>query len=250
MHSEILGGAGAFPGGAGVFRPLRTGLRDVRRFSHEAMATVYEVYACHADHQVRRPGRTGGVRPRRSSRAGAEPVPAEQRHHEDQSPRRRREHAGDADDAGVPGDRAAHVRPDLRRLRRVDRDRPALARARPRRIARSRHHRGCSARPRWHRQGLRRRSDGGGARRVGALCRARARRVQLRPRTRRTARPRRLAADAERSRCSIPGTGPPVHTTDGSRRLGRAQGRSHPGSTHRNTGPQAARGVGQRATPP
>ena len=39
------------PGGAGVFRPLRTGLRDVRRFSHEAMATVYEVYACHADHQ-------------------------------------------------------------------------------------------------------------------------------------------------------------------------------------------------------
>ena len=25
------------------------GLRDVRRFSHEAMATVYEVYACHAD---------------------------------------------------------------------------------------------------------------------------------------------------------------------------------------------------------
>ena len=58
MHSEILGGAG-------VFRPLRTaretdldsrvaleppgGLRDVRRFSHEAMATVYEVYASHAD---------------------------------------------------------------------------------------------------------------------------------------------------------------------------------------------------------
>ena len=27
------------------------GLRDVRRFSHEAMATVYEVYACHADQQ-------------------------------------------------------------------------------------------------------------------------------------------------------------------------------------------------------
>ena len=49
MHSEIPGGAGAFPGGVGVFRPLRTNLRDVRRFSHEAMATVYEVYACHAD---------------------------------------------------------------------------------------------------------------------------------------------------------------------------------------------------------
>ena len=26
------------------------GLRDVRRFSHAAMATVYEVYATHADH--------------------------------------------------------------------------------------------------------------------------------------------------------------------------------------------------------
>jgi thiamine biosynthesis lipoprotein len=59
MPSEI-------PRSAGVFRPLRTGreadldgrvaldppggLRDVRRFSHEAMATVYEVYASHADH--------------------------------------------------------------------------------------------------------------------------------------------------------------------------------------------------------
>ena len=78
----------------------------------------------------------------------------------------------------------------------------------------------------------------------GLACRARARRVQLRPRTRRAARPRRLAADAERSRCSIPGTGPPVDTTDGSRRLGRAQGRSHPGSTHRNTGPQRGSGRG------
>ncbi len=37
MHSEILGGAG-------VFRSLRTS-----RFSHEAMATVYEVYATHPD---------------------------------------------------------------------------------------------------------------------------------------------------------------------------------------------------------
>jgi thiamine biosynthesis lipoprotein len=67
MHSEILGGAGVTPGGAGVFRPLRSGraadldgrvaldppgnLREVRRFSHEAMATVYEVYASHANHR-------------------------------------------------------------------------------------------------------------------------------------------------------------------------------------------------------
>src|SRR4029434_6761240 len=42
MHSDILDGRVAVgpPGG----------LRDVRRFSHEAMATVYEVYATHADH--------------------------------------------------------------------------------------------------------------------------------------------------------------------------------------------------------
>lgn len=34
-------------GGLGVERPR--GLRDLRRFSHEAMATVYEVYALHPD---------------------------------------------------------------------------------------------------------------------------------------------------------------------------------------------------------
>src|SRR4029450_5275612 len=43
MHSEILDGRVA------VGPP--DGLRDVRRFSHEAMATVYEVYARHADQQ-------------------------------------------------------------------------------------------------------------------------------------------------------------------------------------------------------
>ena len=44
MHSEMLGGAGVFsPQGIGNFG-------DLRRFSHVAMATVYEVYACHADH--------------------------------------------------------------------------------------------------------------------------------------------------------------------------------------------------------
>ena len=36
-------------GGVGIERPRD--LRDVRRFSHEAMATVYEVYAVHADQQ-------------------------------------------------------------------------------------------------------------------------------------------------------------------------------------------------------
>jgi thiamine biosynthesis lipoprotein len=34
-------------GGVGIDEPC--GLRDVRRFSHEAMATVYEVYTVHAD---------------------------------------------------------------------------------------------------------------------------------------------------------------------------------------------------------
>jgi thiamine biosynthesis lipoprotein len=43
MHSEILDDR--------VVVDPPGGLRVVRRFSHEAMATVYEVYATHADHQ-------------------------------------------------------------------------------------------------------------------------------------------------------------------------------------------------------
>ena len=38
-------------GAAGVYVEQPDDLRDVRRFSHEAMATVYEVYAVHADRQ-------------------------------------------------------------------------------------------------------------------------------------------------------------------------------------------------------
>ena len=41
------GGGAEIDGGVGLEQPR--GLRDVRRFSHEAMATVYEVYAAHAD---------------------------------------------------------------------------------------------------------------------------------------------------------------------------------------------------------
>ena len=41
------GGGAEIDGGVGIEQP--SDLRDVRRFSHEAMATVYEVYAVHAD---------------------------------------------------------------------------------------------------------------------------------------------------------------------------------------------------------
>lgn len=43
------GGGAEMDGGVGIEQPRD--LRDVRRFSHEAMATVYEVYAVHADRQ-------------------------------------------------------------------------------------------------------------------------------------------------------------------------------------------------------
>src|SRR6478672_7177252 len=42
-------GGAEIDGGVGIEQPRD--LRDVRRFSHEAMATVYEVYAVHADRQ-------------------------------------------------------------------------------------------------------------------------------------------------------------------------------------------------------
>ncbi len=43
------GGGAEIDGGVGIEQPRD--LRDVRRFSHEAMATVYEVYAVHADRE-------------------------------------------------------------------------------------------------------------------------------------------------------------------------------------------------------
>src|SRR6476620_1253661 len=42
-------GGAEIDGGVGIEQPRD--LRDVRRFSHEAMATVYEVYTVHADAQ-------------------------------------------------------------------------------------------------------------------------------------------------------------------------------------------------------
>jgi thiamine biosynthesis lipoprotein len=44
-----MSGGAEIDGGVGIEQPRD--LRDVRRFSHEAMATVYEVYAVHADRQ-------------------------------------------------------------------------------------------------------------------------------------------------------------------------------------------------------
>ena len=45
----MSGGGAEIDGGVGIEQSHD--LRDVRRFSHEAMATVYEVYAVHADRQ-------------------------------------------------------------------------------------------------------------------------------------------------------------------------------------------------------
>jgi thiamine biosynthesis lipoprotein len=45
----MSGGGAEIDGGVGIERPRD--LRDVRRFSHEAMATVYEVYTVHADRE-------------------------------------------------------------------------------------------------------------------------------------------------------------------------------------------------------
>ncbi len=76
---------------------------------------------------------------------------------------------------------------------------------------------------------------------------ARPRRLQLRPRARAAGRPRRLAADAERSRCSLPGAGPPLGAPDGARGLRVAQGRPHRGPAHRRARARAARGLGRGA---
>ena len=48
----MASGGAEIDGGVGIEHPRD--LRDVRRFSHEAMATVYQVYAVHADVSTRR----------------------------------------------------------------------------------------------------------------------------------------------------------------------------------------------------
>ena len=90
---------------------------------------------------VRRTGRAGGLRSGGPARARAEPVPTQQRHHPHQPARRRRAHACHPDDARMPRDRAAHVRADRRRVRRLDRHRTAIARDRSRRARRAREQR-------------------------------------------------------------------------------------------------------------
>ena len=50
MDFRPLPGQGAALDGGVALEPTR-GLRDLHRFSHEAMATVYEVYTAHADHR-------------------------------------------------------------------------------------------------------------------------------------------------------------------------------------------------------
>ncbi len=58
---------------------------------------------------------------------------------------------------------------------------------------------------------------------------------------------RRVAADAERSVRAVPGARPPLGPTDGARGVGAAQGRSHRGPAQRSARPRASRGLGRPA---
>ena len=101
--------------------------------------------------------------------------------------------------------------------------------------------------PGRHRQGLRGRSDGGVARGVGPRAGAHPRGLQLRARARGAGGTRRLAADLERSGAPVTGARSPLGTPDGARRLRLAQRRPHRGPSHRQAGPRAARGLGRTA---
>ncbi len=81
----------------------------------------------------------------------------------------------------------------------------------------------------------------------GLAARARPRRLQLGPRARVARRPRRLAPHPEQSGRSLPGARPPFGSTNRARRLRRAQGRPHRRSADRRTRPRALRGLGGSA---
>ena len=192
-------------------------LRDVRRFSHEAMATVFEVHAAHPDRRyAAQAAQAAFDLADRLERELSRFLPNSDISRINQLAAGET-HAGRSVRDGVPRDRPSHVRPDGRRLRRLDRDRAAVARARPRRLPGSRDEKRRADRSRRHRQGLRGRPDGRTARGVGARDGARSRGIQLGPRPRGAAGPRRVAAHPERSRRSLPGARPPLGAPDGAR---------------------------------
>ena len=233
---------------AGMGIEGRRELLGVRRFSHEAMATVFEVHAAHPDqHYAAQAAQAAFDLADRLEHELSRFLPNSDISRINQLADRRN-HARRRSRDGVPRHRAAHVRPDRWRLRRVDRDRPAVARARPRRLPGSRDDKRRPHRSRRHRQGLRGRSDGRTAGGVGARAGARPRGIQLRPRARSPAGPRRVAAHAERPRQSLPRPRPPLGAPDGARRIRAAQGRSHRRSAHRRAGARTSRGVGRGAS--
>ena len=194
-------------GGIGIAG--RRELGDLRRFSHEAMNTVFEVYAAHADARY-------AAQAAQAAFALVDRLEGELsrfRHNSDITrvnhlTRRARAHASARprssacviarhvfDLTGGAFDIAIGTGlPSLE----IDAD-DFLVRATAGRRAR---------RSRRHRQGLRGGSDGGAARGVGPRPRLRPRRLQLRARPRGAGGPRRLAADPERSPASPRGCSP------------------------------------------
>ena len=94
--------------GSGSREPRELG--DLRHFSHEAMNTVFEVYAAQRRCAIRGAGGAGGLRPRdRSSRRRVEPLPTQQRHQPPQSPHERRERTCRRGRARMPPHRPALI---------------------------------------------------------------------------------------------------------------------------------------------
>ncbi len=185
-----------FDGGLGIARPRD--LPDLRRFSHDAMNTVFEVYAVHPDGAIRGAGGAGGLR----SRDGLERELSRFRPNSDIS-RINQLAAGESTRVGEPAMECLLIARHLFELTggafdiSIGSGLPSLeldadGRSRPLHDGRR------PGRSRRHRQGLRSRSGGGAARGVGARTGAGPRGLQLGPRARAAGGPRRLAADSER----------------------------------------------------
>ena len=233
-------------GGIGIAGPSELG--DLRRFSHEAMNTVFEVYAAHADARY-------AAQAAQAAFALVDRLEGELSRFRSNSDISRLNHLTAGESARV-GEAALECLLIARHLYdvtdgafdvaigtglpslEIDADDFLIRATAGRRSRRSRR----------HRQGLRGGSDGGTARGVGPRPRVRPRRLQLRPRTRVAGGLRRMAADAQRSRRAIAGLRPALDAPDSAQRVRRTQGRPHPGPAHRRAGARAARSLG-RAPP-
>jgi FAD:protein FMN transferase len=115
---------------------------DDRRFSHEAMATVFEVHVAHPDERyAAQAAQAAFDLADRLERELSRFLPNSDISRVNRlAPGERTRVARIGD--GVPGDRAPPVRPDRRRLRRLDRHGAAVARARSRELRDPRHRAG------------------------------------------------------------------------------------------------------------